>query len=118
MLNLFNYYPHLKEAYLYIYFFKIHHTFKDLLFISIKFYIVLYQLKLMKTVPKIAIELQGGEHFGNIEREKCDTRKSQIFKEKGITLLEIPNSFIKSYETIKELILTSCGQEVEQLELL
>jgi len=84
---------------------------------KLEFDIVLYQLKLMKTVPKIAIELQGGEHFGNLEREKCDTRKSQICKEKGITLLEIPNSFIKSYETIKELILTSCGQEVEQLEL-
>ena len=49
--------------------------------------------------------------------EKCDTRKSQICKEKGITLLEIPNSFVKSYETLKELILSSCGQKVEQLEL-
>ena len=38
-------------------------------------------------------------------------------KEKGITLLEIPNSFAKSYETIKELILISCGQQIEQLEL-
>ena len=84
---------------------------------KLEFDIVLYQIKLMKTVPKIAIELQGGEHFGNLEREKCDTRKAQICKEKGITLLEIPNSFIKSYETIKELILTSCGQEIEQLEL-
>ena len=50
-------------------------------------------------------------------RKKCDTRKSQICKEKGIQLLEIPNSFVKSYETLKELILSSCGQKVEQLEL-
>ena len=71
----------------------------------------------MKTIPKIAIELQGGEHFGDYNREKCDARKSQICKEKGITLLEIPNSFVKSYETLKELILSSCGQKVEQLEL-
>ena len=36
---------------------------------------------------------------------------------KNIILLEIPNSFAKSYETIKDLILSSCGQKVEQLEL-
>lgn len=82
-----------------------------------EFDIVLYQIEKTDLIPKIAIELQGGEHFGNIDREKCDTRKSQICKEKGITLLEIPNSFAKSYETIKELILTSCGQKIEQLEL-
>ena len=84
---------------------------------KLEFDIVLYQIEGINLIPKIAIELQGGEHFGNIDREKCDTRKSQICKEKGITLLEIPNSFAKSYETIKELILTSCGQKIEQLEL-
>lgn len=84
---------------------------------KLEFDIVLYQSTLFTRTPKIAIELQGGEHFGNIEREKCDTRKSQICKEKGITLLEIPNSFIKSYETIKDLILQSCGEQTEQLEL-
>ena len=82
-----------------------------------EFDVVLYQIEETDLIPKIAIELQGGEHFGNIDREKCDTRKSQICKEKGIILLEIPNSFAKSYETIKELILTSCGQKIEQLEL-
>ena len=82
-----------------------------------EFDVVLYQIEETDLIPKIAIELQGGEHFGNIDREKCDTRKSQICKEKGITLLEIPKSFAKSYETIKELILTSCGQKIEQLEL-
>ena len=82
-----------------------------------EFDVVLYQIEETDLIPKIAIELQGGEHFGNIDREKCDTRKSQICKEKGITLLEIPNSFAKSYETIKELILISCGQKIEQLEL-
>ena len=84
---------------------------------KLEFDIVLYQIEGINLIPKIAIELQGGEHFGNIDREKCDMRKSQICKEKGITLLEIPNSFAKSYETIKELILTSCGQKIEQLEL-
>ena len=84
---------------------------------KLEFDVVLYEIKDTALLPRIAIELQGGEHFGNLDREKCDTRKSQICKEKGITLLEIPNSFAKSYETIKELILISCGQKTEQLEL-
>ncbi len=84
---------------------------------NLEFDIVIYKNVFFKTVPKIAIELQGGEHFGNIVREKCDSRKAQICKEKGISLLEIPNSFAKSYETIKDLILQSCGEELEQLEL-
>lgn len=84
---------------------------------KLEFDVVLYQIDDIGLIPKIAIELQGGEHFGNIDREKCDTRKSELCKEKDIILLEIPNSFAKSYETIKELILTSCGIEIEQLEL-
>lgn len=83
----------------------------------LEFDIVLYKIDDRKLIPTIAIELQGGEHFGNMEREKCDARKVQICKEKDITLLEIPNSFAKSYENMKELILLSCGQKVEQLEL-
>ena len=84
---------------------------------KLEFDVVLYEVVDTTLIPRIVIELQGGEHFGNIDRERCDTRKSQICKEKGIYLLEIPNSFAKSYETIKELILTSCGLHVEQLEL-
>ena len=84
---------------------------------KLEFDVILYKINGTKLIPKIAIELQGGEHFGNIDRERCDARKSRICKEKGIILLEIPNSFVKSYETIKELILVSCGQQMEQLEL-
>ncbi len=85
---------------------------------KLEFDVVLYQIDDTRLIPKIAIELQGGEHFGNVDREKCDTRKSEICKEKDITLLEIPNSFAKSYETIKELILSCCGIELEQLTLI
>lgn len=84
---------------------------------KLEFDIVIYKITLFKVIPKIAIELQGGEHFGNIERENCDARKSKICEEKDISLLLIPNSFAKSYETIKDLILQSCGEETEQLEL-
>ena len=68
---------------------------------KLEFDIVLYEIRNTDLIPRIAIELQGGEHFGNIEREKCDTRKSQICKEKNIILLEIPNSFAKSFADIE-----------------
>ena len=84
---------------------------------NLEFDIVLYEIDGIDLIPKIAIELQGGEHFGDAFREKCDARKALACKERGIILLEIPNSFIKSYETIKELILVSCGAQIEQLQL-
>ena len=84
---------------------------------ELEFDIVLYKINDINLIPTIAIELQGGEHFGDIRREKCDLKKVEICKEKGIILLQIPNSFIKSYEYIKELILVSCGERLEQLEL-
>lgn len=84
---------------------------------NMEFDIVLYVVDGSDLIPKIAIELQGGEHFGDLNRERCDKKKVDICREKGITLLEIPNSFAKSYEIIKGLILSSCGQKYEQLEL-
>ena len=84
---------------------------------KLEFDVVLYIISNNSLIPKIAIELQGGEHFGNLDREKCDTKKMQICKEKNITLLQIPNSFAKSYETIRELIFLTCGKQIEQLEL-
>ena len=84
---------------------------------NLEFDIVLYEIKGIDLIPSIAIELQGGEHLGDFEREKCDNKKIQICKEKNISLLMIPNSFAKSYETVKELILNSCGEQFEQLEL-
>lgn len=84
---------------------------------NLEFDIVLYEVDGIDLIPRIAIEVQGGEHFGDVFREKCDVRKSKVCSLNRITLLEIPNSFIKSYETIKELILASCGVQSEQLEL-
>lgn len=83
----------------------------------LEFDIVLYSIENNRQIPKIAIELQGGEHFGDYNREKCDARKAQICKEKNIKLIAIPNSYVKAYETVKQLILTSCGQQIEQLTL-
>ena len=84
---------------------------------KLEFDVVLYQNYFTAKIPRVAIEIQGGEHCGDYGREKCDARKVEICKEKNIKLLEIPNSFVKSYETIKEMILISCGEEVAQLEM-
>lgn len=83
-----------------------------------EFDLVLYTKFMSKITPKIVIELQGGEHYGNIERENCDIKKVEICKEKNIKILFIPNSFAKSYESIARMILDSCGVKYEQLEML
>ena len=84
---------------------------------KLEFDIVLYKIVDTSLYPVIAIELQGGEHFGNFARERCDKYKSEICQKQKIKLLEIPNSFAKSYENIKQLILLSTGENLEQLEL-
>lgn len=85
---------------------------------KLEFDCVLYIKLFDKLVPKIAIELQGGEHFGNYDREKCDARKIRICKEKGISILFIPNSFAKEYESIKEIILEKYSDYKDDLEQL
>lgn len=82
-----------------------------------EFDLVLYSRGMWGLTPCIAIELQGGEHFGNLRREHSDTRKHEICKEKGIRLIEIPNSFVKSYVTIKTLLENSSGPNVVQTSL-
>lgn len=80
---------------------------------------VLYEKKwpsFIKT-PKIAIEVNGGEHFGNNQREYNDSLKRKFCKENNISLLVIPNSFVKSYEYITELIIKSKDKKVVQLSL-
>ena len=69
-------------------------------------------------VPKIVIEINGGEHFGNKAREAADRRKAAICKEKEIDFLMIPNTFVKSYEQLREIILNSKNAADTQLSLL
>ena len=69
-------------------------------------------------IPKIVIEINGGEHFGNKAREAADRRKSEICNKKNITFLMIPNTFVKSYEQLREIILSSKDLANTQLSLL
>ena len=81
---------------------------------------VLYEKKWFSRtpIPKIVIEINGGEHFGNKAREVADRRKAEICKQKKIEFLMIPNTFVKSYEQLREIILSSKDAADTQLSLL
>ena len=55
--------------------------------------------------PKIVFEINGGEHVGNQRREQLDTLKRSILEQHNIKSITIPNSDIKHYELIRDLIL-------------
>lgn len=82
---------------------------KELKNLNYEFDCVLYDKKWFKTVPRIAIEINGGEHCGNKTKEKADMRKKEVCEKKGIVLLMISNSFVKSYEQLRTLIINSKG---------
>lgn len=82
---------------------------------KLEFDLVLYTKSIFGDTPRIAIELQGGEHFGNLDREKCDRRKSEICEKRKIKILFIPNSMVKSYSTIKIILENSSGSNNEQI---
>ncbi len=68
---------------------------------------ILYEKRLGRIYPKIAIEINGGEHFGDKKREEADNRKKRICEQKGLMFFVISNSFVKSYEQIRTIILNS-----------
>ena len=80
---------------------------------------VLYGKHLLKTIPLIAFELDGGEHFGDAKREEADKKKIQVCQEKKIKLIIIPNNFAKAYEEIKQTIIkiSKDKNDIEQLSL-
>ena len=61
--------------------------------------------------PIIAFEVNGGEHFGVAAREMSDRRKMEICKKNKINLIIIPNTFVKAYEYIADIIMSSKNKE-------
>ena len=83
-----------------------------------EFDVVLFEYKWpFPPKPVIAIEINGPEHFGNRQREKCDIKKVETCKKRNINLLIIDNSFVKSYEYIRDLIISSKNKKTMQLTL-
>lgn len=84
---------------------------------KMEFDLVLYQKKFPIKKVDIVIEINGGEHFGNASREKVDKLKREICQKNKWKFVSIPNSIVKSYEEIRELILSLKGKEFEQMTL-
>ena len=76
-----------------------------------EFDLVLYETKFFAKKPSIVFEINGGEHFGVFNRERSDKAKMDICKKKGIKIIFIPNSFVKNYEYIVDIIVSSKNAE-------
>ncbi len=74
---------------------------------GMEFDLVLYEKNMFGKKPVIAFEVNGGEHFGVLSREKSDRKKMDICSRHGIKLIFIPNTFVKAYEYIADIILSS-----------
>lgn len=72
-----------------------------------EFDLVLYETKFFAKKPSIVFEINGGEHFGVFNRERSDKVKMDICKKKGIKIIFIPNAFVKNYEYIVDIIVSS-----------
>ena len=86
---------------------------------ELEFDCVLYGKHLLRTIPLIAFEINGGEHFGDAVREEMDKKKIEVCKKQKIKLIVVPNSFAKAYEEIKQTIIkiSKDKNDFEQLNL-
>ena len=53
----------------------------------------------------LAIELDGEEHRTDENRKRCDKAKEQICESHFFKLLRIPNSYARSYNHIKDILI-------------
>lgn len=68
---------------------------------------VLYEKTVFKKSPKVIFEINGPEHFGNMNREKSDRLKVDIAKRNNVKIVFIPNTLVKAYEYIINIIVSS-----------
>ncbi len=71
---------------------------------EMEFDLVLYEKTFWGKKPVIAFEVNGGEHFGVLSREKSDRKKKELCNKNNIKLVFIPNSFVKTYQYISDII--------------
>tara|TARA_R110002020_G_scaffold61545_6_gene165533 strand:- start:9431 stop:12454 length:3024 start_codon:yes stop_codon:yes gene_type:complete len=55
-------------------------------------------------IPKVVFEINGAEHYRNKRWMDSDKIKMQLLQSKGIDSISIPNSYVKHYEFIRELM--------------
>ena len=74
---------------------------------GMEFDLVLFEKTFWGKKPVIAFEVNGGEHLGILLREKSDQKKREICEKNKIKLIFIPNSFVKAYEYIADIIFSA-----------
>lgn len=78
-----------------------------------EFDLVLYETNIVGAKkPVIAFEVNGPEHLGEAKREKSDKEKIKICNKYGLKLIFISNSFVKAYEYIASIIMSSKNKEI------
>ena len=79
---------------------------------SKEFDLVLYETVFFNKKPSIVFEVNGGEHFGVLNRERSDKAKIEICKKKGIKIVFISNTFVKNYEYIVDIIMAAKNADI------
>ena len=86
---------------------KIFKNENDLNFQGMDFDLVLYEKFYDRKIPVIVFEVNGGEHLGVLSREQSDRKKIELCNKNKIKIIFIPNSFVKAYEYIADIILSA-----------
>lgn len=85
---------------------------------EMEFDLVLYEKRTFGSKkPIIAFEVNGGEHFGVLSRERSDKRKMDLCEKNNIKLVFISNSFVKAYKYISDIIIAAKDKSAIQLSL-
>lgn len=85
--------------------------------INKEFDIVIYERKWPRIIPKIVIELNGGEHIAFKSRQLSDKYKLEVCKQRKLKFIMVDNSFIKSYEYLIDIIIGSKNKKMTQISL-
>ncbi len=77
----------------------------DGLFYSGYFDFVVYERKGSKSVPALAIELDGKEHYEDEVVKNRDLKKKKICQEHNFELIRVENSYARRYNYIKNILM-------------
>lgn len=75
------------------------------LFYSGRFDFVVYEKIGRQEIPVLAIELDGKEHFDDLDVQQRDKNKNEICKEHNLQLIRVENSYARRYNHIKEILI-------------
>ena len=75
------------------------------LFYSGRFDFVVYEKQGKQSIPILAIELDGKEHFSDEVVKNRDRKKNEICRAHNLQIIRVENSYARRYNHIKEILL-------------